>query len=104
MNIRMGIALLPLDTRGQAEADFECGVVERGENSWSGPCFKSLLYCHTGTALCPACKGNTVKACYPMSCGRRQLCKVVGRVRNAPGDLSYSALVADLLLVPPERM
>lgn len=66
MNVGTEIALLPLDTRGQAEAQtlsLECG--ERGESTWSGPCFESLLYCHTGTALSAACKGNVCKSLPP---------------------------------------
>lgn len=66
MNVGMEIALLPLDTRGQAEAQtlsLECG--ERGESTWSGPCFESLLYCHTGTALSAAGKGNVCKSLPP---------------------------------------
>lgn len=62
----MEIALLPLDTRGQAEADFESGgVAKEVRIVGSGPCFKSLLYCHTGTALSPACKGNICKSLLP---------------------------------------
>lgn len=63
----MEIALLPLDTRGQAEADCESGVVVKEERiaGWSWPCYKSLLYCPTGTAISPACKGNICKSLPP---------------------------------------
>lgn len=89
MNVGMEIALLPLDTRGQAEAQtvsLECG--ERGESTWSGPCFESLLYCHTALPSLLHARVMSVKVCHPMICGQRQLCKAVGRVRSAPSDLS----------------
>lgn len=69
VNVGLEIALLPLDTRGQAEADgtFESEVVQKHikENSWSGPCFKSLLYRHTGITISPACKGSICKSLPP---------------------------------------
>lgn len=88
MNIGMGIALLPLDTRGQAEADFDSGVVAK-ELRIDGVVPASRACCTVTLALPSLLNGRviSVKAHSPMSCGQRQLCKVVGRVRSAPGDL-----------------
>lgn len=80
-NIGMEIALLQLDTRGQAEASCELGVV-----AWA----ISRACCTVKLALPSLLQLRviSVTVCHAMICGHRQLCKVAGRVRSGPGDLS----------------
>lgn len=85
----MEIALLPLDTRGQAEADCESGVVVKEERI-VGVGRASRACCAVIVAL-PSLlhvRVISVKVCRPMSYAQRQLCKAAGRVRSDPSDLS----------------